>query len=101
MPEDDKPVVEQTTTSTQTTTASTDAAAKAVLSPSIVSRIDERVRAFIAVAFTTQFVFIICWSVITHTALQSDIFTVDVSITMAAIGVYVGGTIAAKSKDGH
>lgn len=97
---DDAPIVEQSTTTT--TKASTEASAAAVLaSPSMVSRLDERVRAFIAIAFTTQFVFIICWSVVTHVALQSDIFTVDVSITMAAIGVYVGGTIAAKSKDGH
>lgn len=85
------PVIEQT--STTTTTASTEQSAAAVLAPPAPSpRLDDIVRAIIAIALVGQFVFIVCFAVVQHVQLQSDVFTVDVSLVTAAAGFYIGSS---------
>lgn len=93
------PVLEQT--STTTTKASTEEGAAQVLSPpSPALRLDDWVRAIIAIAFVGQFVFLVCYALVMSRQIQSDIFTVDVSLVTGAIGYYIGAS-SLKPKDSH
>ena len=90
--------VEKTTETHETVTTKGDASALPASPPSM--RLDDRVRAFIAITMVAQWTFLVTYSQITGKPIDNSVLTVDVSLVTGAIGFYLGSSYGSKnSKD--
>ena len=86
---------EATPTTAETTTVST---ATGPSDAGWILRFDNRVRAFIACAMVTQFIFTVVYAQITHQSIDQNVFVVDVGLVTGAVGYYIGTSSGSTGK---